>query len=108
MVTLDAAVRQDPLVAYEVLDGEAVLYHEVSNELHLLNPTATLIWQALDGDRDLRAVIEMFVELTGAPEDVIESDVIDAVHDLERLALVRIDGGTDSRFDDGSGDAERA
>ena len=35
--------RHHPAVAAVELDGEAVLYHEDANTVHLLNPSATIV-----------------------------------------------------------------
>jgi hypothetical protein len=88
MIRLATLVCRDPLVAYEVLDGEAVLYHERTQQIHLLNPIATLIWEEFDGRNDLRSVIARFVELSGRPFDVIQRDVLEAVDGFARLDLV--------------------
>jgi hypothetical protein len=90
VITLKSIVRRDPRVAYVVLDGEGVLYHESIGEAHIFNPTATLIWEALDGHRDLASVVDEFGRLSGAPVDVIAQDVIAAVNDFDRLGLIDV------------------
>lgn len=38
------------------LDGEIVLYDDGTHRLHRLNPTATTLWQCLDGSATLREI----------------------------------------------------
>jgi hypothetical protein len=89
MLALAARVGRNPSIAYQVLDGEGVLYHEVSGQIHILNRTATLIWEHLDGQHELRAVVSGLVELSGAPSEVVERDVIATVTDLVELELAQ-------------------
>ena len=79
---------RDPRVAYVVLDGESVLFHEEYGNAHLFNPTATLIWTALDGDRDVDTLVRSFTESTGAPLEVIERDVLTALGRFAALGLL--------------------
>jgi hypothetical protein len=49
--------RGDNLVVREV-EGEAVVYDLVSHEAHCLNPEAARLWQACDGVRDGRTLLD--------------------------------------------------
>ena len=93
MTRADAIQRQDrptrdPQVAFVVLDGESVLFHEGLGRAHLFNPTATLIWTELDGERDVATLIRGFVEMTGGPAAVIERDVLAALQQFADLGLL--------------------
>ena len=79
---------RDPQVAFVVLDGESVLFHEQLSTAHLFNPTATLIWTELDGERDVATLIRGFAESTGAPTEVIEHDVVSALERFAALGLL--------------------
>src|SRR4051794_35534779 len=59
-----------------VLDGEAVLLDQRDNRLHLLNVTATLLWQLYDGATTLAELAaELSAEL-GGDERTILSDLV--------------------------------
>ncbi len=45
----DAQPRPHPEVSAHTLDDELVLYHPRSVEGHVLNATASYIWQLFDG-----------------------------------------------------------
>ena len=84
----DARPERDPQVAFVVLDGESVLFHETLGHAHLFNPTATLVWTEMDGRRDVASLVRVFVDMTGAPAAVIEGDVLSVLEDFAALGLL--------------------
>lgn len=81
--------RRSPNVTYETIDGRAVLVDVAGTELITLNPVGTLVWNALDGERDAAALAD---DLVGNFEDVtrgeLERDIIDFLSELARSQLV--------------------
>jgi hypothetical protein len=75
-------VAGDPAVAEVELDGEAVLYHEALRTVCVLNPTATAIWNRLDGRTDLDAIAEDLAATFGAEVEVVRRDVVSTVRGL--------------------------
>jgi PqqD family protein of HPr-rel-A system len=62
-------VREDLHVVE--LDGEAVVYDEVSGDLHHLNPVATLVLELCDGTATAREVaVDVASAVDDAPPDV--------------------------------------
>ena len=55
--------RARPDLTVVELDGEAVIYDEISGDLHRLNPTATIVFSFLDGSATLE---ELAGDLAGA------------------------------------------
>jgi hypothetical protein len=75
--------------AYVVeLDGEAVVLDERANRLHLLNHTATLIWNCLDGVVDVRGLALEIGDETGLPVDQVLTDTLAVVRDLGAEGLL--------------------
>jgi hypothetical protein len=75
--------------AYVVeLDGEAVVLDEHANRLHLLNHTATLIWNCLDGEVDVRGLALEIVEVLGLPVETVLADTLAVVRDLGAEGLL--------------------
>lgn len=70
------------------LDSEAVLYHEDLNTVHLLNPTATIIWNSLDGETDLASLTAYLADAFSADLDVVMADVIAVVREFGRQGLL--------------------
>lgn len=49
-------------IAYRVIDGEAVIINLKNNELNILNPVATFIWEQLDGHTLINEIVKRLVE----------------------------------------------
>jgi hypothetical protein len=82
------------------LDGEAVLLDERVNELHLLNHTATLLWQLYDGVTTLDELAGELVDSIGLDPGTARADILGATGQLARSGLVDqcrwLDGEVDS------------
>jgi len=92
MERLDERPRiRDDLTVVE-LDGEAVIYDEVSGDFHRLNPTATLVFSLLDGSATLE---ELARDLSKAYA-MKDEDVIAQVRELaSQLAASHLLVGTE-------------
>ena len=84
----DFSPRRASLVTGVELDGEAVLYSEQANTVHVLNRTATLVWNCLDGDGDLDSLAEELSAAFGTDVGVLRDDVIDIVRMFGRQGLL--------------------
>jgi hypothetical protein len=75
--------------AYVVeLDGEAVVLDERANRLHLLNHTATLIWNCLDGSVDVRGLAAEIGDVLDLPVEGVLIDTLAVVRDLGAEGLL--------------------
>ena len=75
--------------AYVVeLDGEAVVLDERANRLHLLNHTATLIWNCLDGTVDVRGLAVEIGDVLDLPVEGVLTDTLAVVRDLGAEGLL--------------------
>ncbi len=75
--------------AYVVqLDGEAVVLDEKDNRLHLLNSTATMIWNCLDGEIGVRGLAQEIGEVLELPFDEVLQDTLSVVRDLADEGLL--------------------
>jgi hypothetical protein len=70
------------------LDGEAVVLDERANRLHLLNHTATVIWNCLDGVVDVRGLALDIGEVLGLPIHQVLADTLTVVRDLGAEGLL--------------------
>ena len=81
--------RRSPDVSYEVVEGRAVLVDGAGSELITLNPVGTLVWNALDGERDAAALAD---HLIGTFDDVsraeLEADIVEFLSELDACGLV--------------------
>lgn len=83
-----STVSASPHVAAVELDGEAVLYHEQLRIVCVLDPTATLIWNSLDGEDDLATIAEQLAAQFGAPVGEVTDDVVTGARDLGARGLL--------------------
>jgi len=70
------------------LDGEWVLYDERTRRLHLLNPSAGVIWACLDGDVPLGELIDELAEVFGVDRLQMGEDVAAALTTMAAEGLV--------------------
>ena len=69
--------------AYAVeIDGEAVVLDERANRLHLLNHTATLVWNCLDGTVDVGGLAREIGEVLELPLDTVLVDTLAVIREL--------------------------
>lgn len=82
-------------VIEEVLDGETVVWDGRDRSLHILNETATIVWQCLDGATDIRQIARELSDAFGIEIDQMDSDVLETVRSfgdqglLEGVAVVK-------------------
>ena len=85
----EAFVPARSMSAYVVeLDGEAVVLDEAANRLHLLNRTATLIWNCLDGEVDIRGLAAEIGEILDLPQREVLTDTLAVIRDLGAEGLL--------------------
>ncbi|MGQ0671114.1 MAG: HPr-rel-A system PqqD family peptide chaperone [Actinomycetota bacterium] len=77
------------------LDQEAVIYDERSGDLHHLNPTATLVFQLLDGSATIKELSADIAEAFGLNPEEVEGQVRSLVRRFRRAGL--LDGGVASK-----------
>lgn len=80
--------RRGAHVASVELDGEGVLYDERTGDLHLLNPTATVLWSCFDGAEALDEIVATLADAFGQPPGGIRGDVLAATQQLAEQGLL--------------------
>jgi PqqD family protein of HPr-rel-A system len=58
-----------PDVVVKELGDETLLYNAEGKSIHVLNPTAHVIWQHCDGDHDVHAIEDALRSSFSVPED---------------------------------------
>jgi hypothetical protein len=85
---MDMAKRADDVI-FEVTGGRAVLLDGAGAELITLNPVGTLVWQALDGRRDVTTLArDLQPRFDDVDLDRLTGDIVGFVSELESLGLV--------------------
>ena len=80
-------VRLDTRLAWQVIDGEAVVVDLARGRTMGLNPTASLIWSLLP-DHEEGAIARALSERFDVDADVARSDVAEFVRSLRDRGLV--------------------
>jgi PqqD family protein of HPr-rel-A system len=80
--------RVRPDLTIVELDGEAVIYDEVSGDLHHLNPTATLVLRLCDGTATGRELAADIADAYGLPPEGVASDVRAALRSFRASKLL--------------------
>ena len=84
---------RSPDVVYEVVDGKAVLVDPEGVELITLNPVGTLVWEALDGERDAAGLAAGLVgRFEGVTLAQLEADVAAFLSEIRGAGLLREPG----------------
>jgi hypothetical protein len=76
-------------VAWAEIDGETVAYDEIGKKVHLLSPTATLVWSGIDGHTSFEQIARELSASFGDDPARISSDVEALAQDLEARGLIR-------------------
>jgi hypothetical protein len=92
----DAYVLQNPRTAWRVYDGEAVILSSDDSMLSSLNPVATLIWEAADGETPVSAIVARICEAFEVDGERARRDAIAFIDTLQRRGLVTVAGTLES------------
>ncbi len=74
------------------VDGEFVLYDDVLGVLHRLNPTASALWQCLDGSGTLEEIAADMADIYAADPAQVLADVVGTARRFDEAGLL-VDAG---------------
>ena len=86
MLPIRPRVRDD--VAVVEIDGELVVYDERNGELHHLNPSASLVFQLLDGTATMRELAGEIARTVDASPERVEAEIRMVQRYLRRAGLL--------------------
>lgn len=86
----DRYVLQNPLAAWRVYDGEAVIVSPEDSTLHTLNEVGTLVWEAADGVTPFADIAARICERYDVEAPVAERDLETFVAKLIEQGLVTV------------------
>jgi len=87
-VTRPVTPRAREDLAVVVLDGEAVIYDEETQDLHHLNPTATVVFSLCEGTSTIREIAEEISQTFRVPANDIEAQIRPLLRQLRRAGLL--------------------
>jgi pyrroloquinoline quinone biosynthesis protein D len=73
----------------EEMDGETLIYRHSAKKTIYLNDSAAAIWQLCDGQRSIKAIVDMLADAYPDKRDELVADVIEAVERLHREGALR-------------------
>ena len=91
---LDSAYRpmaRPEMAAYDI-DADHVLYDPTKDTVHMLNPTAMVIWRLCDGNRTVPELVEDVAILFEVPPQDVGQDVTGALEEFHSSHLLRAKG----------------
>jgi hypothetical protein len=75
-------------VAAAEVEGETVIYHKLSETIHVLNPSATVVWGTLDGQQEVRTVALRLAQAYGVDEQEMVGQVTGIIREFGRQGLL--------------------
>jgi coenzyme PQQ biosynthesis protein PqqD len=81
--------RKNDTIIYKDADGNAALIDPYRRTLVKLNPAAHRIWQLLDGEHPVAAIIEMLKDEFDADAKILEKDVTGFIKELTRREMIK-------------------
>jgi hypothetical protein len=70
------------------IDGEAIVLDEDQNRLHLLNASATIVWNCCDGSGTLTEIAHDLAEAVGAPREQLVAELVTLARTLGAEGLL--------------------
>ena len=70
------------------IDGDAIVYDELRETTHLLNPTGAIVWRLLDGETRLDELSADLAAVFGVGVEEVLADVVALVHELGQRGLL--------------------
>ena len=75
------------MAAYDI-DADHVLYDPTKDTVHMLNPTAMVIWRLCDGNRTVPDLVEDLAILFEVPAKDVGQDVAGALEEFQSSHLL--------------------
>jgi hypothetical protein len=82
-----AGRRVVPVASVHVA-GETVIYHETARTIHVLNPSASLVWNLLDGEASIADLALRLSDTFGVDELVMKDQILDIVRQFGQQGLL--------------------
>lgn len=85
---LGTILCKTPDAAYRIYDGEATIVLPSKAEVTVLNPVASLVWDAIDGRRTLAEILESVLRDYDVPREQAMRDLLEFVNTLREQGMV--------------------
>jgi hypothetical protein len=85
---MGTVLSKTPDAAYRVYDGLATIVLPSKSEVNVLNPVASLVWDAIDGRRTLEEILESVLRDYEVPREEATRDLLEFVNALREQGMV--------------------
>ena len=85
---LNIVLSKTPDAAYRVYDGLATIVLPSRSEVNVLNPVASLVWDAIDGRWTLAEILESVLRDYEVPREEATRDLLEFVNALQAQGMV--------------------
>ena len=75
-------------LSYRIIEDEAVILDLDRGYYYCLNPVGTVIWKALEEEKDLGEILNVLKEEYQCPDEVIENDIMGFLSGLENEKII--------------------
>jgi hypothetical protein len=88
MITMETVPMKRDSFSSRAFEGETIIVNYRGDKLHTLNETASFIWNHIDGERDLGAILKLLCAQFNAPLRAAEQDILRFVDELFKTGIV--------------------
>jgi hypothetical protein len=90
MLELENTPIPNPDILSRVVDDEAVLVLPIKGKVKVLNEVGAVIWQLIDGQRNIQQISSEICEQFEGKQEAIEIDTLRFVAELKEREIVTI------------------
>ena len=90
-MNLNQVPQQNPAVASQMMEGEAVLVHPQQGKVKVLNAVGARIWSLLDGQRSAGDIANAVSDLYSIPRDRAAQDTLSFLESLLTREFIFVD-----------------
>lgn len=80
--------RPAPSLIETEIDGDISLYHPPTEQVTVLNGTASDVWRLCDGERTVDEIAELLGRAYGVEPDSIVADITETIRQFQRSDLL--------------------
>jgi hypothetical protein len=92
-MTSGTTLRRVTSLPFQKMNHEALVVDPRTRSVHLLNPTATRVWDLLEAPHTVEQLVTILGQEYDATEELLRGEVATLLADLETKGLVGIDVG---------------
>ena len=81
-------MKRKPNLPWRKIDDEGIILSAGKDEAHIVNDTAIMIWEMLDGSYDLEDISGALCDRYGIDKETARNDVLEFVGQLRQRGLM--------------------